>query len=238
MNEEIKICVDKLSEKARNPYKPGAEAATVTQLKWEPGKTIRIKFLNGDPQIKEKVKEKANLWMNDANLKFEYVGDGEADIRIGFKEIDPVTQKPDTGSWSYLGMDALTIPKNKATMNFGWLEQDTSDEEYERVVCHEFGHALAYIHEHQHPLLEADWNKEEVYKFFMGPPNNWKKEDVDNNLFARYDKSITQYTQFDRQSIMLYNLPGRFFKNGQPLGTRNTKLSDKDKEHARNMYPR
>lgn len=86
--------------------------------------------MNGDPQIKEKVKEKANLWMNDANLKFEYVGDGEADIRIGFKEIDPVTQKPDTGSWSYLGMDALTIPKNKATMNFGWLEQDTSDEEY------------------------------------------------------------------------------------------------------------
>ncbi len=27
-------------------------------------------------------------------------------------------------------------------MNFGWLEDDTDDEEYRRVVLHEFGHAL------------------------------------------------------------------------------------------------
>jgi len=39
----------------------------------------------------------------------------------------------------------------RATMNFGWLTPDTEDSEYQRVVLHEFGHALGLLHEHQHP---------------------------------------------------------------------------------------
>lgn len=43
----------------------------------------------------------------------------------------------------------------------------------------------------------------------MGPPNNWSKEEVDNNLFARFSTDITSFTDFDQTSIMLYTIPNK-----------------------------
>jgi len=45
-------------------------------------------------------------------------------------------------------------------MNYGWLRDDTQDEEYSRVVLHEFGHALGCIHEHQQPKFGRVWDKQ------------------------------------------------------------------------------
>ena len=56
--------------------------------------------------------------------------------------------------------------------------------EYERVVVHEFGHALGAIHEHQNPKGGIEWNLPAVYKYFAGPPNFWSKEDVDVNVLG------------------------------------------------------
>ena len=59
------------------------------------------------------------------------------------------------GSWSYIGTDALHIPKESKTMNLGFIDRST--------VMHEFGHALGLIHEHQSPFKGGfGWNKEEV----------------------------------------------------------------------------
>lgn len=59
------------------------------------------------------------------------------------------------GSWSYIGTDAITIPVESFTMNFGFMDQPT--------VMHEFGHALGLIHEHQSPFKGGfEWNKKEV----------------------------------------------------------------------------
>jgi len=43
------------------------------------------------------------------------------------------------------------------TMNFGWLNEDSDEDEYSRVVLHEFGHSLSCIHEHQHPANGIPW---------------------------------------------------------------------------------
>ena len=57
------------------------------------------------------------------------------------------------------------------------------------------------------------------------------------NLFQLYSKDITQYTQLDKQSIMLYPIPKEFTTNGYEVGW-NKFLSPVDKEFIGYTYPK
>ena len=121
-------------------------------------------------------------------------------------------------------------------MNFGWLTRETSDQEYSRVVTHEFGHAIGCIHEHQNPAGSIPWDKPVVYRYYAGPPNNWTKEQTDVNLFQTYDRTQTQFSEFDKHSIMLYPIPNDFTIGDFEVGW-NTELSAVDKEFIGTIYP-
>lgn len=121
-------------------------------------------------------------------------------------------------------------------MNLGWLTRGTADDEYARVVQHEFGHALGCLHEHQNPAASINWNVEAVYRYYMGPPNNWSKEDVDSNLFEAYARDKTQFTDFDRKSIMIYAIPPQHTLDGYTVST-NSKLSRTDIDFIATAYP-
>jgi len=123
-------------------------------------------------------------------------------------------------------------------MNFGWLQPDTPNEEYSRVVTHEFGHALALIHEHQNPAAKIPWNREAVYKYFQGPPNHWTREQVDINVFTRYSADITRYTAYDPASIMIYPIPVEFVSDISYAVGWNKVLSETDKQYISSLYPR
>ncbi|WP_235676403.1 M12 family metallopeptidase [Bacillus mycoides] len=249
MSEEIKICIDRIlpqdmHEEARenaiaentenniiglrNADLP-EEIAVLTGKKWGKGRTLRVRFLDGVPDVQKRVEHYAHEWEKYANIKFIFGNDPDAEIRISFKH--------DHGSWSYIGTDCLSIPKTEPTMNFGWLKSDTPDDEYSRVVLHEFGHALGCIHEHQNPAAKIPWDKEAVYRVFMGPPNNWTKEQIDQNLFKRYSKTETNFTQFDKNSIMLYAIPNTLTIGDFEVGS-NRVLSNMDKEFMKNIYPK
>ncbi|HEX6863981.1 MAG TPA: peptidase, partial [Thermoanaerobaculia bacterium] len=151
----------------------------------------------------------------------------DAEIRIAFQK---------DGSWSYIGTDNLVIPKNQPTMNFGWFTTSTPDEEIERTVVHEFGHALGCIHEHQHPAAGIPWDKEAVFRYYMGAPNNWTRAQVETNLFQRYSATQTQFSTFDTRSIMLYPVDQSLTLGNFEIGW-NKKLSDTDKEFIGVAYP-
>jgi serralysin len=222
MPEKVKVCIDKL------PPESYEEIAAVNKYLWEPGQTIHVRFLEGIPEVQDKVKEYAKKWEKYANIKFEFGNKPDSEIRISFDEND--------GSWSYIGTYCKEIDSDKATMNYGWLKPNTPDTEYSRVVLHEFGHALGCIHEHQNPTANIPWDKEAVYNYYMGPPNNWSKEEVDNNLFARYSKDITSFTDFDPTSIMLYSVPNKHtIGDYEVVG--GVLLSEKDMEFIQKMYP-
>jgi hypothetical protein len=203
-------------------------AALVTAKKWANGRTLRVRFLDGDATVQAKLQPYVHQWSEFANLKFEFGTAADAEIRISFRQ---------PGSWSYIGTDALGIPRNEPTMNFGWLTATTSDTEYSRVVIHEFGHAIGLIHEHQNPSGNIPWDKPKVYKYYMGPPNNWTKQDVDRNLFQKYSAIETQFSQFDPRSIMLYPIPNEHTIGDFAVGW-NTVLSDTDRSFIATMYPK
>jgi hypothetical protein len=195
---------------------------------WKPGRILRARFLDGDPRVQAKVITVAKEWEKYANIKYEFGQDPNAEIRISFIA--------DSGSWSFCGTDCLTIPMNKPTMNLGWLQVNTANEEYNRVVIHEFGHSLGLAHEHQNPATNIPWNKPAVYRAYAGPPNNWTPDKVDANLFQTYAVDQTQYTEFDRQSIMLYPIPKELTDGAFEVGW-NTRLSDIDKSFITSLYP-
>ena len=121
-------------------------------------------------------------------------------------------------------------------MNFGWLKDDTSDREYQRVVVHEFGHALGCIHEHQSPTEHLHWDKKAVYAAFSGAPNYWTKEEIDDNILKKYSPKGIAASAFDIDSIMLYQFDASLFTDHKatPL---NYALSKQDKAFIATMYP-
>lgn len=248
--EEVQVCVDKevpnelvslsmelaIAENADNipilPFGTTLEPITmamVTGKKWQVGRTINCAFMGGEKAVQDKIIVWAKEWEKYANLKFNFITDLQsANIRIAFDKKD--------GSWSYIGTDVLTIAKSEPTMNFGWLTVDSPDDEYSRVVLHEFGHAIGFIHEHQHPTVGIPWNKDAVYKYYTSPPNSWSKESVDHNIFRKYSKSITQFSDWDKGSIMSYAVPKSLTDGAFSIGW-NRNLSETDKNFVGQMYP-
>jgi hypothetical protein len=209
-----------------------ARMALIDLKKWDPGQTLTCKFLDGDTFQRQKVTEKAKLWEEYANVRIDFGDDPNPQVRISFQA--------DPGSWSAIGKDCLVtsyFATNAPTMNFGWLRDDTEDQEFERVVVHEFGHALGCIHEHQQPNEQLDWDTDAVYRTFAGPPNFWSRAEIDQNILQKYSPQGISATRFDPKSIMLYQFDASLFKNhvATPL---NYELSVQDETMISQMYPR
>jgi hypothetical protein len=199
---------------------PTRAAFQIAKL-WPNGTTIHIRFLGGSGQQQAVVKQFAPEWAQHANLRLEFSNSPIAQVRIAFN---------DDGAWSYIGTDALGIPSNQPTMNFGWLDQG--------VVQHEFGHMIGMIHEHQNPISnQIQWNKPVVNAALSGPPNNWDQATIDHNMYAKYDLNQINGSQFDSDSVMLYSFPASWTLNGFHTDP-NEELSSVDKDFARRVYPR
>jgi hypothetical protein len=197
--------------------------------RWGVGRTLRVRFLEGSTFVRTQVQRYAQVWSMWANIRFQFVENGDAEIRVGIKHAGDET------SWSYIGIDALNIiDQSKPTMNFGWFDDDTRDEEFSRVVLHEFGHAVGWGHEHQSPASGIPWNKDAVYSYYerLG----WTRDRVDRNIFAKYDSTLSMYSQYDPFSIMHYPI-SQEFTTGDFEVRLNTKLSATDEEYAGKWYP-
>ena len=204
-------------------------AIPVTKL-WKPGSTLKVRLL-GKPSahVADRVRHYADAWSEHANVRFRFVTSGSAQLRVSFDPTD--------GSWSYLGTDAKVIPASKATMNYGWLDDDTPEDEFSRVILHEFGHALGAIHEHNHPASGIRWNRPAVYEYYRRT-NGWSKADVDAQVFSVYDEDQLNAGTYDRASIMHYAIPRELLlPNATPVPW-NRRLSSRDKTFIRTQYPK
>jgi len=209
-----------------------ARMAVVNSKKWQRGMTLKCQFLDGSPKMRRKVQAVAHRWEQYCDIKFKFVTSGAVPIRISFHA--------DDGSWSAVGRDALNqqyFPPHQPTMNYGWLRDDTRDDEYSRVVLHEFGHALGCVHEHQSPKFNRKWNTAAVMKYFEGPPNYWSPDDIRHNVLEKYSSKGISATKFDPKSIMLYSFDAALFSDGLGPTNENKSASKNDIKMIKAMYP-
>jgi len=202
----------------------GVEKAVGIRNGFWPAATTELKvfFLDGDTAVIKKVMATANLWAPHSGIKFIQVnGNGAASITVSFKA---------NGTWSVIGRQALQkIP----SMNLRGLTRSSNDEEYRRVVLHEFGHALGLLHEHQNPISKPiPWNVDYVKNYLK---EVYTPDEIERNIFKRYNKNSVNGTAYDSLSIMMYAIPAEFRLDSVATPW-NTVLSALDKSFIASKY--
>jgi hypothetical protein len=187
--------------------------------------TLRVKFLNGHPMLQKHVMEAAVEWTRYANLRFEVVRKGDAELRVGFK---------DEGYWSYVGTEALHVPADQPTINLGGLTSRSWRHDVRATVLHYFGHALGMLRAYQSPVAEIPWNKKAVYEYFG--KLQWDRAAVDSQVFAKFDRTSATYGPPDSHSIM-YHYFAKELTDGKTAIVPGTELSDGDKQFIAQLYP-
>ncbi|KAH7305078.1 hypothetical protein BKA65DRAFT_415927 [Rhexocercosporidium sp. MPI-PUGE-AT-0058] len=211
---------------------PGGEdrIALDNRSLWPNGSELTVNMWGASDFVRGKVVQYANEWTRYANLTFKFLPrdfQGDADIRVSFNK---------GGSWSYIGTSAKNIAQSNPTMNYGWFTDETSDEEFSRVIIHEFGHAIGCLHEQASPVSNIPWNKPVAYDFYQ-KLNGWSKEQVDSQVFAVAAQATTINSRFDRTSIMEYPYAKELTLDGS-WADWNRHLSNLDKTFIMRCYPK
>ena len=277
--ERVLARIELRNQQLRQVAPRGIGGATFEQVvqtvgRWKPGSKVTVAFYGGGPALHRDIANVAREWTrpgranlqldfgNETNGKFREWSPNDtafaADIRIAFHE---------GGYWSYVGADSINtavVKPNEPSMSLaGFHVQRPPD--WQGVVIHEFGHALGFWHEHQHPQQPCDfrWNDDAgyvptvdafgqyirdpsgrrpgLYTVLGGPPNYWPRWKVDANLAAITTSHMFDVSPFDNSSIMKYSFDGWMFVSGTNSHcystADNNQLSQRDIEAARRAYP-
>jgi hypothetical protein len=214
-----------------NHYKKndkGLEMVFNPPFKWKK-KELKVYFTDiEDLDLMEKTLNIANRWSTEAGAKIKFVLTAsitESDIRIAFKDKN--------GYQSVIGNEADLIEYASATTMSLQNLNSTPDAEFNRVVLHEFGHAIGLEHELQSPNAHIVWDTAAVYKFYR-ETYSWDSAKVNFNVFGKINTA--EATVFDPQSIMIYAVPAFLVKNNIEIPWPD-KLSALDKKTIKKYYP-
>ena len=118
----------------------------------------------------------------------------------------------------------------------GWtLGIDAVEREIRRLILHEFGHSLGLIHEHSSPVAGSFFKDPELVYAYYQRTQGWDRAMVDQNVLTVYSRSqISNLTQFDPDSIMLYQFPPEITSRPTKV---NYELSTLDKALIGELYP-
>lgn len=212
--------------------------AVALKVLWDNGSTLKVGLDGGSDFQRGEVMSHVKYWEEHMNITFTFPSAGPYDIFVSFHA--------DKGSWSLLGKNSrvnASANPPKPSMNLGWVEEDSlwtwgqKEENRRSAILHEFGHALGLGHEQWSPNANLDWDKEFVYADMLKNNPTWTREDVDMNVFAKYQATdVVVASNFDPQSVMLYEIKKGYTKNGFVSG-HNTWLSQTDKTYINYLYP-
>lgn len=197
---------------------------------WPVGATINVHFADGSLDARKAVAEIAAEWAKHANLKLAFFFDAAppvTHVRVLFD--DPNCNSALGTSSQYM------IDSGDSSMRLCHIDNQVGTAWFQRVVLHEFGHALGMEHEHQSPKAKFEWNKPFIYDYYQRTAG-WGSYMVDEWIFRKIDPAVSDATEYDRDSVMQYSFPAEFTKDGtEILG--GFELSALDKSHIAKIYP-
>jgi hypothetical protein len=218
---------------ARGLASPTVPAQMAAVDRWH--KTdLRVFFESNNTRFLDRILELAQQWADLTKLKFNVVNDRmSADIRVGFN----TGGGQDGGHWSYIAQEATSLPAGAKTMNLAIDPNMLQTDPYaSAVVLHEFGHAVGAGHEHKSPGSGGiKFNEARTIQWFW-ERYHWDEQMTRSNVLEPYQASdLILYSQFDPDSIMLYQYPGDITEDHK--GTKqNYVLSALDKAFISKLY--
>lgn len=223
----------------------GAARLVLNNLnRWNTG-TLTVSFKGGNAELHRRIAEVAVEWSKYGNIQFDFGNTSPAGpyrqwtpndsshIRIGFDQ---------PGYYSMIGtqsMDGSLMAAGEVSMNFQNFDLGLPFN-WQRVVLHEFGHALGFEHEHQSPESSCDFRWDYIYQYYADT-EGWTQATTDANM-QRLINDHGQFTAtpYDTNSIMHYWFPADFFISGRRSSCyveEASELSDSDKMLMAQVYP-
>lgn len=215
-------------------YGPGpvlspGRLAVLTSKYWGPnGAKLSVYFMdNPAAELKRKILAYANKWATRCNISF-HEGGTDSDVRLS---------RGAGGYWSYLGPDIRHIQANSPTMNLQGFSLQTPDAEFDRVVCHEFGHTMGFPHEHMRSQIVARIDPAKAINYFKRT-QGWSARDVQQQVLTAVPESAIRATpEADEKSIMAYWLPAEIMRDGKAVPG-GLVIDEQDFALAEKLYPK
>lgn len=215
---------------------------------WARGRTLKIRFLEKSPAyLQQLFFDTASQWLPHINLKFELVTSGDAEIRISLAQpfhasavgTDALLayhdQSVPTMGFNLTSLvDAQKLIKQQGKPSAGFDIRTVLSADFDRVVLHEFGHALGAEHEHQHPNANIPWDEQKVLSDFAA--RGMSEAFIRKNILDRYEAADFSYSEYDQESVMHYNVPEKHTLGSFRIDNTGKTLSEKDKAFMKAIY--
>jgi Astacin (Peptidase family M12A) len=218
---------------AGGPVGP-ARIALLVGRRWPTtGVSLTVKFLDGPPKdLRARILLHMNAWAKTANVQFRETN-GQGQVRLARLNSPPAM----AGYWSYVGTEILDAPADEPTLNLEDFTMDISEAEFHRVVRHEAGHTIGFVHEHMRRELVKKIDEKKAIKYF-GKTQGWSPAEVRNQVLTPLEESSLLGTAHaDPHSIMCYQIPGSVTKNGEPI-VGGKDIDKRDYAMAGSFYPK
>lgn len=197
---------------------------------WSPGTVITVKLLSDPYNMSSSIKAWASQWEQYANIKFDFVTSGNANVRIGFDWNDSKWI-----TWSYTGTDCKFVTnQNEATLNFAFWDS-ASELDKKADVLRAFGQVLGLELEHRHLSFDAGWTSR-IQQYWEGEIEDIPWAELKQYVFDPIEqRNIEQTKEYDANSIMIWPFDRKYATN--TARDFNYELSAQDIEFIKYLYP-